>query len=406
MEQNNGVFEFVSYQIHSDNKSIDFRFKSEGQEFVEIISLPQVIPSTVNQDLLKRVLENLHLILGISYYKSKLLKTIKIPYELSREQASFWNRVYTKGLGELFFRNNLDFRGLINFPYGNAKSASPIKQSFKSRGLVGIGGGKDSIVTLELLKGDKMEMTGLILETGASGVQQNVAKMGEIDYLLVKRRLDERLLKLSVGYRGHVPFSAIYAFIALLVATAYDYSEIITSNEKSANFGNVEYLGETINHQWSKSEEFENMFKEYVNRYITEGITYLSYLRGYSEMEIVKLFSNYKKYFPVFSSCNTNFKIKGKSETGLWCGKCPKCAFVFATLGAYLSKQELLFIFKTNMLSDAKLTSLYRDLIGKGTMKPFECVGTFDETLEALRMIREKGEFNDDAIMKEISPLL
>lgn len=116
-------------------------------------------------------------------------------------------------------------------------------------------------------------------------------------------------------------------------------------------------------------------------------------------MEIAKLFSSHKKYFPVFSSCNRNFKIKGNVNQKRWCGECAKCAFVFIMLAANLSRAEVVKIFDKNLLDDPRLIPLYHDLIGKGTMKPFDCVGTFAESRQALAIIKNKKEFDVSEII-------
>ena len=184
-----------------------------------------------------------------------------------------------------------------------------------------------------------------------------------------------------------------------MLAAIYDYSSIVIPNGKSANFGNVNYLGVEINHQWSKSEEFEKLFQEYAKQNITSNIDLSSNLRAYSEMEITKIFSTHKKYFSVFSSCNRNFKIKGSVDQKKWCGECAKCAFVFIILAANLAKEEVVNIFNKNLLDDPKLIPLYQDLIGKGKMKPFDCVGTFEESREAFEIIKNKGEFDVSKII-------
>ena len=114
------------------------------------------------------------------------------------------------------------------------------------------------------------------------------------------------------------------------------------------------------------------------------------------------MFVKFDKYFPVFSSCNKNFRISQKSERR-WCGVCPKCAFVFIMLSSQLPKEKVISIFDKNMLNDKNLTALYIDLIGKGSMKPFECVGTFEESQQALKIIINRGEFSSDKVIKEIS---
>ena len=397
-------FIFESYFVLPNKKEINFNYKYKDLYFTEKIILPDEIPSNAENKLINKVLESLHLILGISYFKMYCPKKIIIPYQLSKAQADFLNLVYTKGLGEFFYKNKIDFRNLINFPYVDMPAIQPrrLDEAKKNRSLVGIGGGKDSIVAIELLKKENKPVTGLILETGNVHIQKEVTGTAGIEFILIKRVLDNKLFELKDIYNGHVPFSAIFSFIALLVSVIYDYSSIITANEKSSNFGNVNYLGTEINHQWSKSEEFENLFKDYVKKFVTPNVDFFSILRPYSEMEIAKLFSSHKKYFPVFSSCNRNFKIKKNVNQKRWCGECPKCTFVFIMLAANLSRAEVVKIFDKNLLDDPQLIPLYQDLIGKGKMKPFDCVGTFEESTEAFGIIKRSGEFDDDIVMKEI----
>ena len=401
MTQKLDVFEFVSYEIQPDKKTIDFNYKTNGLDLTEKIILPEPIPSSTNPVLLKNILKDLHLILGITYFKMYCSKKIIIPYRLSKAQTDFWNTVYTKGLGEFFYKNKINFIGLINFPFSGEVKASPIDEKRKNRTLIGIGGGKDSIVSVEILKEQKKEITGFILDSQNTPpqIQIDVAKTMEINYLVIKRQLDHKLFDLKSTYNGHIPITAIYSFIALLLAVIYDYSSIIIPNGKSANFGNVNYLGAEINHQWSKSEEFEKLFQEYVKQNITSNIDFSSNLRSYSEIEIAKMFSLHKKYFPVFSSCNRNFKIKGNVDQKRWCGECAKCAFVFIILAAYLSKEEVVKIFDKNLLEDPQLISLYKDLIGKRNMKPFDCVGTFEESRQALEIIKNRKEFDVSKII-------
>ncbi|MFA5770361.1 MAG: hypothetical protein WC894_02610 [Patescibacteria group bacterium] len=403
MTRNTDVFKFVSYKIQLDKKTINFDYKTNGLDLTEKIILPKEIPSSVEDKLIDKVLESLHLILGITYFKMYCQKEIIIPYHLPKEQADFWNTVYTKGLGEFFYKNKIDFRGLINFPYIDTLPVQlrQLNDAKRNGFLVGIGGGKDSIVSVEILKEQKKEITGFILDSQNTPpqIQIDVAKTMEIDYLIVKRQLDPQLFSLKSSYNGHIPITAIYSFIALFLAVIYDYSSIIIPNGKSANFGNVNFLGTEINHQWSKSEEFEKLFQKYVKQNITPNIDFSSNLRPFSEVEIAKMFSAHKKYFSVFSSCNRNFKIIGKINQKRWCGECPKCAFVFIILAAYLSKEEAVKIFGKNLLEDHQLIPLYNDLIGKGKMKPFDCVGTFEESQQALEIIKNKGEFDVSKII-------
>jgi UDP-N-acetylmuramoylalanine--D-glutamate ligase len=232
-----------------------------------------------------------------------------------------------------------------------------------------------------------------------------VAREVGVKFLKIQRFLDWQVFQ-KHKYDGHIPISAIYAFSGILCAVLYKYSYFAVANEYSSNFGNIKYKGRLINHQWSKSSEFENLFSDYIYNFISPSVKYFSLLRPFYEIRIAELFSNYKKYFPYFSSCNKNFKLvkndqKGASK-GLWCGQCPKCVFVFTLLSAFLTKKELLGIFKKNLYQDENLLSLFKDILGIGKMKPFDCVGTFEESKTAF--ISGAQKFKDDFIVKNLLP--
>ncbi|MEI8009425.1 MAG: hypothetical protein WCI00_09010 [bacterium] len=61
-----------------------------------------------------------------------------------------------------------------------------------------------------------------------------------------------------------MPISGVIAFVLVTAAYLYDYKYIVMSNEKSANEGNTILDGSEINHQRSKSYQFESDFNLYV----------------------------------------------------------------------------------------------------------------------------------------------
>ncbi len=392
---------YFSYGVHFENR--------ESLCFVEQLQLPADHPVTgdATSELTSRILQGLHLILGISYYKLYVPREIKLPYQLTKEQAEFWTTVYRKGLGEFCFRNNLDPKHLAVFPASASQATKPVVAPRKNRVLLGIGGGKDSIVAAELLRQQKFEVSSLVTQTQrANPTTDKLTEALKFPRLTVERTLDPQIFKVHPeSYNGHIPISAIFAWIGTLVAALYDYRYAVVANEYSSNFGNIEYHGETVNHQWSKSQEFESMFQEYIRNYITGDITYFSLVRPFHELRIAKMFTKYPKYFPLFSSCNQVAKINSSdvprstsNAQRLWCGQCAKCAFAFTMFAAHLSKKEVLKIFGVNMFADAKLLPLFADILGFGTMKPFDCVGTFDETQAALALAQKK--FKKDLVVK------
>ena len=382
-----------AYQIHQNNEVFDF---------VETITFPtQDQAKDIPKELLHKLLDNLSLILGISYYKLFCPKEIALEGNtLSEKQAEFWNTVYTKGLGELFYKNQIDFRGLISFPFSDSLETSSIPFVRQDRSLVGIGGGKDSIVSAELLKAHKKPFTSFMLNRYP--LQEEVSKIIGHDQLVVERHIDPKLFDLNKRedtYNGHIPISAIYAFIGLFTAVVYDYRFVVVSNEHTASYGNVDYLGMEINHQWSKSLEFEGMLQDYVSTFITKDVVYFSLLRQLTEIGIVKRFVNYPTYFLHFSSCNRNFKITGEGPSQKWCGECAKCAFAFVMLAACLPKEDVVGIFGQDFLAKEDLVQTYKELLGVVNIKPFDCVGTPDEVRVAFYLASKKGDYDIDVSM-------
>ena len=403
------VFEFTSYKFEPAKRRIIFNYETEFKDkkplfFTETIILPTIPKIGVNEKkAVNKLLEALHIVLGISYYKFYCPPAVafaKAGATLSKREANFWNIVYKNGLGEFFYKNKLDPKTSPKFPYSkNVKTTNYLIPIKNSRCLLGIGGGKDSIVVAELLKERNFDITAFSVQTNKSSelVDDIIDTIG-IKSLKIKRVLDPKVFD-THPYDGHIPISAIYAFLGVLSAVLYKYSYVIVGNEYSSNFGNVTYKLQIINHQWSKSFEFEKLFDDYVKNIISPDISYFSLLRPFYEIRIVKMFSKLKKYFPYFSSCNRNFRINEKSNS-LWCGECPKCVFVFTLLSAFLKKKELLDIFKKNLYQDKNLLPLFKDVLGFGNMKPFDCVGTFKEAQSAIYLTQ--SVFARNFIMRQI----
>ena len=408
MDKQPTIFEFTSYRLEPESQRIFFNYKQEFKGgkpifYTETLILPKTVDfKKINQDLLQKVLQGIHLVLGTSYYKFYCATKVKINYSLNREESNFWNTVYKNGFGEFYFRNKIDPKKSPKFPFDKKSKAQSYSLERNNKCLVGVSGGKDSIVASELLKEQGIDITAFFVETNNDSVLvDKVIEELNIKSAKIQRILDPQVFE-SHKYNGHIPISAIYAFLGILYAVLYNYSYFIVANEHSSNFGNIKYKGQEINHQWSKSSEFENIFRKYTDSFISQDVRYFSLLRPFYEIRIAELFSKYKKYFPYFSSCNKNFKIVKENKTNLWCGECPKCVFAFILFSAFLTKEELLKIFKKNLYQEERLLPLFKDVLGLGKMKPFDCVGTFEESKAAFYLGSNK--FKNDFIVKALLP--
>lgn len=406
-------FKFDTYTIDLSKGeaafSYELKYADKTYNFTEKLTFIPPTDKKISSDsarILDEIGKSLHLILGISYWKTYCPKMIVLPFTLTEKQAAFWNLFYTKGLGEFFYENKIDYRDLVQFPYVQETKNQKRNIDQQDRSLVMIGGGKDSIVSAELMKSGGFDFSLFALNTYAmhGPIVEQIGK----PIVRMTRIIDKQLIELNKegAYNGHVPISAIYAFTSLLSAFLYDYKYIVVSNEESANYGNVLYLGAEINHQWSKSLEFEKRFQEYIDEFVVSGITYFSLLRPFREIKIVELFTHMSKYFPLFSSCNRNFAMTNTRKEAFWCGACAKCAFIFLLLAAFLEKEKVLSIFHKNLFEDVSLLQTYKQILGIEGVKPFDCVGTPEESLYALSRIIGRKEYADDTVIVELSKLI
>src|SRR5258706_2488311 len=261
MNNQSATFIFQGHQVDLEKGEAAFNYRIKLQDkqldFTEKISFPKASQHGIPKELLTSILDNLLLVLGISYWKLYCPKNIIIdPFSLTKEQAEFWNIVYTKGLGEFFYENKIDYHGLVIFPFKDNTQVSPTSIQRQDRTLLLVGGGKDSIVSGEMLKKARNQFSAFVINEHP--IQNATITLLGAEKISFKRVLDPLLFVLNKQkdtYNGHIPVSAQYAFLSLFAAVLYDFKYIAASNEKSANYGNVTYLGEEINHQWSKSED-------------------------------------------------------------------------------------------------------------------------------------------------------
>ena len=342
---------------------------------------------------LRNIIFHIGMIELISYWKCVCPPKIIIkPHYLNKEQINWWKKLYFNGLGEFFYLNSIN-TNINDFTEIIVNSDDKLKPSGScltdDSTIIPVGGGKDSVVTLELLSKKSNNNLCLILNPREASLQTSeIAGYSAKNTIEIWRTIDPKLLELNEkGFlNGHTPFSALLAFVTVLSAIITNKKNIVLSNESSANESTIRLRQTNINHQYSKSFTFEKDFRFYVNKYISKDINYYSFLRPLSELQIAKLFSKFPKYFFCFKSCN-----KG-SKTDIWCGKCPKCMFTFIILSPFISQQKLELIFGKNLFDDADLLHYFNQLIGKENRKPFECIGTVEEVNIALCMTIAKED--------------
>lgn len=337
----------------------------------------------------------------VSYWKIACPKRVVVkPFALTESQKAFWKKLYFNGLGEFMYLNGITVSeaDLMELESVGEKPFAKATLSFDDKTLVPVGGGKDSVVTLECLRNEMPVIPLIVNPRGATLNCVKTAGYKEDEFIVINRTLDPTMLKLNAeGYlNGHTPFSALLAFISVLVAFGSRSKYIALSNENSANESTVP--GTNINHQYSKSIEFESDFRSYVAKNLNEEVQYFSFLRPLSELQIAKLFSECVDYHPVFRSCNAG------SKTDSWCGKCPKCLFTWIILSPFLSKERLVGIFGKDLMADESLLPIFEELNGTAAVKPFECVGTVEEVRACINATtKAPGSFEGPSVDEILS---
>lgn len=395
-------FYFEKYSFDTTTLTARLEYSFDHKEyFVENIFFPMdeiFLPrENINSDIIDNILFHLHIALGISYYKFyPTCDLVVLSWKLNETQIKFWEKFYLQWLGEFFYTNWLDPREFVNFVNNSDIIRRKIDFLTSEKYLVPVWWWKDSIVSIELLK-EKNKKIGLVtFAVNDNILYENTAHIAGLDRLFIKREMSENIKNMidQGQYNGHVPITWMIAFVLELAAYLYDYRYIVLSNEFSANFENTNWKWLSINHQYSKSLEFEQDFDNYVKNYISNEVVYFSFLSSFYELKIAEIFSKKaSKYFTSFSSCNTNFKIFKKEkdiqniqEKKYWCNVCPKCAFVYAILRPFLTDEEVLSIFWKDLYDDSNLENLFRELAGISGIKPLECVWTNEEVILAMKM--------------------
>lgn len=390
MNEVNQTFYFKDYRFDPASKQLDLHYGYDGLDFTETYRFDF---ETVDYDpaALDRAVQLLFFIAGVSYYKVYAPPHIKVQSgAIDAPLAAFLSQTYQKGLGEFFYVNQLDPRRVINFPI-NSPDLAAIDMPPGNGAVVGIGGGKDSLVSVELLRG-KVDNLATWSVNHRPQLTALVERIG-LQHFWVERTWDPQLQTLNKQpgtYNGHVPISALFAAVGNIVAVLTGRQYSIVSNEQSANEPTLKYQGLDINHQYSKSQEFEQAFQQQLQRSFGDELSYFSFLRPLSELHIAEIFAakGFQKYHDVFSSCNRAY-VHG-SDRLFWDGQCAKCAFVFLALTPFVERQELETLFHgQNLLLNPSLDDTYRRLLGIAGDKPLDCVGEIKESRAAMRLAQQ-----------------
>jgi hypothetical protein len=362
----------------------------------------------IEDERLAPFLVHLGLVELISYWKSACPRRVILKgISLSEDQVAWWRDLFIHGLGEFFFQNDIDPSdpNLLTIE----SSGEPLPRlrrgeaSHVSGELVLAAGGKDSSLSLELLKSiDPTVRRKIMILNPSRSALESVSLAGYEAPVVVRRTIDKNLIALNEqGYlNGHTPFSAYLAFLGIMVADIYGLGSVIVSNERSASEENAIFHGLAVNHQYSKGERFERRFREYATKELPGSASYFSLIRPLFDLQVSGLFARCApKHLGSFRSCNV-----GQREDR-WCGRCPKCAFVALTLAPFVSRAVHAEIFGEEIFSRTEILEALEELVGLRDHKPFECVGTLGESRDALVLTLSRYREASESVPKGLDEI-
>ena len=384
----------AQYTLRGDDPADDVTF-------AEVVDFGRELPGPVDD----RLLRLLALTCSPSYYKAAAPARIEIDFPTSEFEKDYLRELLAGGLGEFAYTNGLPaaLTPEVSGPSADgAPPRPPDRFDHEAEPLVPVGGGKDSVVTIELLKRHGFDPM-LFSVNEFTPIDRCIAISG-LASTRVRRTISRTLLEVNAlgAHNGHVPVTAINSVIGLIVADALGLGPVVFSNERSSNVGNVNWMGRDVNHQWSKSIGYETLLRDTLAGYGLDPDRYFSLLRALSESEIADRFRDCPQYFDDFISCNRPFALDPARRAASWCGHCPKCLFVFLLMGPRLGRPRLEGIFGRDPLDDDANRACVEDIVGLGAHKPFECVGEYYEAAESMLAILDDPAWQGLAVVEAV----
>ncbi len=392
-------FIFEGYSFNNSRARFVYSFEG-GQKFAEEVEFAK--PNyQYDEKLLERAMFLSFILIGTSYYKTFPTREVQVlPGQLDEWQVSFFNTVYQEGLSQFAFENDINRAALAWF----SATPNPVQQSvlnYKQKGTLTLqSGGKDSLLTATLLQKALKDFSPWYVSNSDS-YPKVLDEFGK-PLLLSHRFIDHESLnqaKVNGGKNGHVPVTYIVQSLALIQAILLGKNKILVSigHEGEEPHAMIDDL--PVSHQWSKTWSAEQLFAQYVERYISPDIIIGSPLRGFSELQIAEMFVSecWTQFGHSFSSCNVgNYKQGADNSNLTWCGNCPKCANSFLLFAPFVAAEELKSLFAgQDLFSVPALQETFKGLLGiDDVMKPFECVGEIEELRQAYHMAQAKAEYD------------
>jgi UDP-N-acetyl-alpha-D-muramoyl-L-alanyl-L-glutamate epimerase len=353
------------------------------------------------------------ILIGTSYYKAAPAGRVATDMALTHAARRLAELAYGPGLGEFYVRNALAYPPALEIDAEDAlDAASPVHVApERPRAACAFGGGKDSHVARAILEaaGAVSEPVSVIL---SPRVGARLQSMTDAPLTLMTRVIDPRLIALSrsgEALNGHIPITGINSCLLALHAAACGQDWVVFANERAASEPTLQADGHPVNHQFSKSLEFEDALRD-AFRATGAAIDYFSVLRPVSELWTAHYLARRAPgALDIFASCNRNFVFAGDAvlaEGQRWCGTCSKCVYTGVLMACWLTPERHEAVFQSRPLHDPANLDHAFDIAGLTGAKPWECVGEAREVAAALHHLAADPAWADAPVVAGVKDAL
>ena len=401
-------FRYDEVVVDPGRSAVSCRYTAGGRTFTERFTFPT--GGDWDAPGVGAAVRVLFLLAGVSYYKTTAAPLIDLgDHPTTPAERAFLRGFFVHGLGEFAYRNGIDLRA-TTLQGPDAVPAPPAPYEPRAgRPLIPFGGGIDSIVTVEALRGDHPDAALCIVHPPGDrfAAIEGAADVTGLPVLRIAREIDPLVRRSEeLGFlNGHVPVTAVITAAATVAAVLDGRDAVVLSNEWSASVPTLLADGHPVNHQWSKGEEFERGYAELVRTSLGPELLVFSYLRPRSELWVAQRFAALARYHHVFRSCNRAFHQDPARRLDHWCGRCDKCCFIDLVLAPFMARADLEALFGgAEPLQNAANEATFRALVGLGAdPRPFECVGDRDECAAAALLAVRREDRADGALLRRLT---
>jgi len=381
---------FENYDLCFPDIVIIYRVGEKRYENRVQINLPVDELSILNREEHHSFFVNIGLSFATSHFLISDFDSVRCECAyLDKQDIELLERQFLHSLTEFRYMHGLDPSRPVHVVSSGTTPLNPV--SFKNapeKALLLNGGGKDSCVAAELLKAIGLSY-GWMSAFPNTPRRKVIEQSGCLENYSIMIIPSNEIKKDKVYQWGLTPYLYTIASTSLIVCYLKGFRYMVTGVEHSADDPNLIFKGIPVNHQSGKTSIYENFFYSFVKKSILKNLKMFSIARPFTDFRLAEIISHFPKYFTAFCSCNVG--------VDKWCNNCHKCAFTYMALYPFLKMEYLVKIFGKDLFT-IPIIRKYMIEIATARIKPWECVGTIEETKLALLYCLRKApdmEFNE-----------